>query len=166
PGRAGGRRGRGHLPRQAIRVPDRRRRAPPHPEHHRGDAGLTDRPGAQDGRGAPAWRHGPRGRGRRVVRPAGLLPGSAPRARPRRPGASVTAPSVVYLGLGSNLGDRQSNLAEALQSLRAHVRIERVSPVYETEPAHVVDQPRYLNLALRGTATLERAGVLAVARGS
>jgi GTP cyclohydrolase-4 len=76
----------------------------------------------------------------------------------------VTAPSVVYLGLGSNLGDRQSNLAEALQSLRAHVRIERVSPVYETEPAHVVDQPRYLNLALRGTTTLEPAELLAVVK--
>ena len=47
----------------------------------------------------------------------------------------MTSPSVVYLGLGSNLGDRQANLVEALQSLRAHVRIERVSPVYETEPA-------------------------------
>jgi 7,8-dihydro-6-hydroxymethylpterin-pyrophosphokinase len=41
----------------------------------------------------------------------------------------MTAPSIVYLGLGSNLGDRQSNLAEALQSLRAHVRIERISAV-------------------------------------
>jgi 7,8-dihydro-6-hydroxymethylpterin-pyrophosphokinase len=41
----------------------------------------------------------------------------------------MTSPSVVYLGLGSNLGDRQSNLAEALQNLRAHVALERVSPV-------------------------------------
>ena len=60
----------------------------------------------------------------------------------------MTSPSAVYLGLGSNLGDRQSNLAEALQSLRAHVRIERISPVYETEPVHVTDQPRFLNGAV------------------
>jgi GTP cyclohydrolase IV len=76
----------------------------------------------------------------------------------------MTSPSVVYLGLGSNLGDRQSNLAEALQSLRAHVRMERVSPVYETEPAHVTDQPRFLNLALKGTTTLEPAELLAVVK--
>jgi GTP cyclohydrolase-4 len=76
----------------------------------------------------------------------------------------MTAPSVVYLGLGSNLGDRQSNLAEALQSLRAHLRIERISPVYETEPAHVTDQPRFLNLALRGTTALEPDELLAVVK--
>jgi GTP cyclohydrolase-4 len=76
----------------------------------------------------------------------------------------VTSPSVVYLGLGSNLGDRQSNLAEALQSLRAHVRIDRVSPVYETEPEHVTDQPRFLNLAVRGATSLEPVELLAVVK--
>ena len=76
----------------------------------------------------------------------------------------TTPAAVVYLGLGSNLGDRQSNLAEALQSLRAHVRIERVSPVYETEPVLVTDQPRFLNLALRGTTALEPAALLTVVK--
>ncbi len=76
----------------------------------------------------------------------------------------MTSPSVVYLGLGANLGDRQANLAEALQSLRSHVRIERVSPVYETEPAHVADQPRFLNLALKGVTALDPAGLLAVVK--
>jgi GTP cyclohydrolase-4 len=76
----------------------------------------------------------------------------------------MTAPSIVYLGLGSNLGDRQSNLAEALQSLRAHVRIERTSPVYETEPVHVTDQPRFLNLVVKGATSLEPAELLAVVK--
>jgi len=71
-------------------------------------------------------------------------------------------PTVVYLGLGSNLGDRQGNLAEALQGLRAHVQIERVSPVYETEPVHVTDQPRFLNLAVKGTTSLEPGELLSV----
>jgi GTP cyclohydrolase-4 len=70
-------------------------------------------------------------------------------------------PAVVYLGLGSNLGDRQAHLAEALQSLRGHVRVERVSPVYETEPLHVTDQPRFLNLAVKGVTHLEPAALLA-----
>jgi GTP cyclohydrolase IV len=73
-------------------------------------------------------------------------------------------PAVVYLGLGSNLGDRQTNLAEALQSLRGHVRIERVSPVYETEPLHVTEQPRFLNLAAKGVTVLEPAALLAAVK--
>jgi GTP cyclohydrolase-4 len=76
----------------------------------------------------------------------------------------MMAPSVVFLGLGSNLGDRQSNLAEALQSLRAHVTIERVSPVYETEPLHVTDQPRFLNLAVKGVTALDPVELLGVVK--
>jgi GTP cyclohydrolase-4 len=76
----------------------------------------------------------------------------------------VTSPSVVYLGLGANLGDRQANLAEALQSLRSHLQIERVSPVYETEPMHVADQPRFLNLAVKGVTLLEPADLLTVVK--
>ena len=80
PGHPIGRRGPGDVPRQAIRVPRERRGAPAHPQHHRGDAGLVDRPGAQAGpRGAPAGVYGDRGRGGRVLRPAGLLPGGARR---------------------------------------------------------------------------------------
>jgi GTP cyclohydrolase-4 len=76
----------------------------------------------------------------------------------------MMSPSTVYLGLGANLGDRQASLAEALQSLRSHVQIERVSPVYETEPMHVADQPRFLNLAVKGVTTLEPADLLAVVK--
>src|SRR5262245_25603058 len=76
----------------------------------------------------------------------------------------MTSPSTVYLGLGANLGDRQASLAEALQSLRSHVQIERVSPVYETEPMHVADQPRFLNLAVKGVTSLEPADLLAVVK--
>jgi 7,8-dihydro-6-hydroxymethylpterin-pyrophosphokinase len=52
----------------------------------------------------------------------------------------VTSP-VVYLG-SARTWATAANLIEALQSLRAHVRIEQVSPVYETEPA-ATDQPRF-----------------------
>ncbi len=70
-------RGPGDVPRQAVRLPPERRGAPPRPQHHRGDAGLVDRPGAPAGPGdAPGRRGGDRGRGGRVVRAARLLPGS------------------------------------------------------------------------------------------
>ena len=55
----------------------------------------------------------------------------------------------VHLALGTNLGDREANLREALACLGAlmatHVRT--VSHCYETEPLGVTGQPSFLNLA-------------------
>src|SRR5262249_5861266 len=152
PDRARGRLGRGPLPGEALRLPGRGRRAPPHPQHDRRDAGVVARAGVAEepGRTPARGRHGDRGGGGRVVRPASRLP------RDGRGGAGVTASDrhTVYLGLGSNLGDRQANLAEALRQRRAQVDVEAISPVYETEPAYVTDQPRFLNVALRGQTAL------------
>ncbi|MFQ6057956.1 MAG: 2-amino-4-hydroxy-6-hydroxymethyldihydropteridine diphosphokinase [Anaerolineae bacterium] len=60
----------------------------------------------------------------------------------------------VYLGLGSNLGDRQSNILQALQKLRAEISIEAVSSCYETEPVGYLDQPQFLNAVCVGTTDL------------
>lgn len=52
-----------------------------------------------------------------------------------------------YLGLGANLGDRRANLQAGLDALPVSgLRLLRVSPVYETEPVDVRDQPWFLNL--------------------
>jgi len=51
----------------------------------------------------------------------------------------------VYLGLGSNLGGRQSNLLQALQYIQTRVSIKKVSSFYETEPVGYADQPKFLN---------------------
>mgnify|MGYP000020594500 CR=1 FL=1 len=54
---------------------------------------------------------------------------------------------TVYLSLGSNLGDRAGRLCEALRLLEeSGLRVRRISPVYETEPQDVRDQPWFLNL--------------------
>lgn len=63
---------------------------------------------------------------------------------------------TVYLALGSNLGDRRSNLLEAISQLRQKVNVLQLSSVYETEAAYVLDQPRYLNMVVRGTVDAER----------
>ena len=42
--------------------------------------------------------------------------------------------STIYLGLGTNLGDRIANLDQAIESLTERVEITGVSAVYETEP--------------------------------
>jgi 2-amino-4-hydroxy-6-hydroxymethyldihydropteridine diphosphokinase len=56
----------------------------------------------------------------------------------------------VYLALGSNLGNRQENLSNALRRLREVVDIHKISSVYETEPVGYLDQPRFLNMVCYG----------------
>ncbi|HUI81922.1 MAG TPA: 2-amino-4-hydroxy-6-hydroxymethyldihydropteridine diphosphokinase [Bryobacteraceae bacterium] len=54
---------------------------------------------------------------------------------------------TVYLGLGSNIGDREKNLASALEHLSApNLRVARVSSIYETEPIDLTAQRWFLNL--------------------
>jgi 2-amino-4-hydroxy-6-hydroxymethyldihydropteridine diphosphokinase len=56
---------------------------------------------------------------------------------------------IVYLSLGSNLGDRQKYLRLAVEALGRTplVDVQRVSPLYETEPVGVKEQPDFLNAA-------------------
>ncbi len=51
----------------------------------------------------------------------------------------------IFVGLGSNLGDKKANLAEALRRLGEKVKVLRVSSFYETEPVGVETQPVFLN---------------------
>jgi 2-amino-4-hydroxy-6-hydroxymethyldihydropteridine diphosphokinase len=53
---------------------------------------------------------------------------------------------TVYLGLGSNLGNRQENLDQALKLLALRMRLGKVSAIYDTEPIGNINQPRFLNL--------------------
>ena len=62
--------------------------------------------------------------------------------------------AIVYLGLGSNQGDRRGNLAEALRRLPPLVQIEAVSSLYETQPVGPQDQPLFYNAACRGVTGL------------
>ncbi len=57
--------------------------------------------------------------------------------------------TLVYLGLGSNLGDRERSLAEARRLLDERgATVIRASRVVETEPFGVTEQPRFLNQVL------------------
>ena len=56
---------------------------------------------------------------------------------------------TAYLSLGSNLGDREANLREAIAHLRELGAVSRVSALYETEPVEVAgQQPWFLNCAV------------------
>jgi GTP cyclohydrolase-4 len=68
---------------------------------------------------------------------------------------------TIFLGLGSNLGDRQATLAEAIGRLRQRFRVEAVSPAYETTPVGLHDQPDFINLAVGARTELSPQAVLA-----
>lgn len=60
----------------------------------------------------------------------------------------------IYLSLGSNMGDREANLEEAVNRLEEKVRVRKVSSLYETEPWGFTDQDRFLNIVLEGETDL------------
>jgi 2-amino-4-hydroxy-6-hydroxymethyldihydropteridine diphosphokinase len=80
---------------------------------------------------------------------------------------------LVYIGLGSNLGDREATIRRALELLAADgaIEVEAVSSLRETEPVGYVDQPRFLNGAaalrteLAPRAVLERLQQVEAALG-
>jgi 2-amino-4-hydroxy-6-hydroxymethyldihydropteridine diphosphokinase len=55
---------------------------------------------------------------------------------------------LVYLSMGSNVGDREAQLRGALARLGALGRVAAVSSLYETEPVEFTHQPWFLNCAV------------------
>ena len=72
----------------------------------------------------------------------------------------------VYLALGSNVGDREGRIREALRFLDGSpaVRVVRVSSMYETEPYGVTDQPMFINAAAEISTTLAPVELLALCK--
>jgi 2-amino-4-hydroxy-6-hydroxymethyldihydropteridine diphosphokinase len=60
----------------------------------------------------------------------------------------------IFLGLGSNLGDRRRHLQEAVRLLEEQVEALHVSSVYDTAPMLVTDQPRFLNMVCSARTAL------------
>ena len=61
---------------------------------------------------------------------------------------------IIYLSLGSNIGDRERNLEAAVERLAGEMRILRVSPIYETEPVDYTAQRWFLNLVVEAETAL------------
>ncbi len=68
--------------------------------------------------------------------------------------------ALVALALGSNLGDRAENLRAARQALAPDFLLGVCSGLYETEPAYVLDQPRYYNQVCQATTALSPIAAL------
>ncbi len=73
---------------------------------------------------------------------------------------------VVYIALGSNLGDRSAMLARAEQAMgEAGVRVLRRSSLYTTEPVDAPPQPWFLNSVVEAETSLMPVQLLHVLAG-
>jgi 2-amino-4-hydroxy-6-hydroxymethyldihydropteridine diphosphokinase len=68
---------------------------------------------------------------------------------------------VAFLALGSNLGERESYLKQAIQDLQQYdIRFQGCSSIFETEPRDVLDQPWFLNAVGEVTTSLAPTALL------
>jgi len=67
--------------------------------------------------------------------------------------------------LGTNLGEREQNMATALARLQERLCLVAVSSLYETAPWGVTDQPPFLNAAIAAETDLSPTELLAFAKG-
>ena len=73
--------------------------------------------------------------------------------------------ATVYLALGSNIGEREKNLREALRRLdHAAIQVLKTSSIYETEPVDYLDQAWFLNAVLKAQTDLAPTALLRALR--
>jgi 2-amino-4-hydroxy-6-hydroxymethyldihydropteridine diphosphokinase len=77
----------------------------------------------------------------------------------------VTETVIAYLGIGSNMGEREDNLGRALDLLSQRMRMGKVSSIYDTEPLGNTNQPRFLNMVCQVFTRLAPQGLLTLAKG-
>ncbi|HAL08606.1 MULTISPECIES: 2-amino-4-hydroxy-6-hydroxymethyldihydropteridine diphosphokinase [Mammaliicoccus] len=71
---------------------------------------------------------------------------------------------TAYLGLGSNMGDRELQLVEAIKLLNEveGIEVTQESPIYETKPIGYTEQPDFLNMCIEISTELESSELLKV----
>lgn len=67
----------------------------------------------------------------------------------------------IYLALGSNVGDRLSNIKNAISLLKGNVSSIKLSKIYETKPVGYTDQGNFINAAIEGRTALSPDALLA-----
>jgi len=67
---------------------------------------------------------------------------------------------IVYLALGSNMGNRAANLKEAIASLSPQMEVKAKSKIYETPPWGYTEQEKFLNQVLMVKTYLEPESLL------
>ena len=74
---------------------------------------------------------------------------------------------LVYLGIGSNIGDKEINIFTAIAALdvRDEIIVKRTASIYETEPMYKTDQPTFFNTVVELETTLLPESMLQVCQG-
>jgi 2-amino-4-hydroxy-6-hydroxymethyldihydropteridine diphosphokinase len=68
---------------------------------------------------------------------------------------------IIFLGLGTNLGDREKNLSMAVDRIGEEIgKVIRCSSVYETEPWGFQSENRFLNMVVKAGSSLRPSGLL------
>jgi 2-amino-4-hydroxy-6-hydroxymethyldihydropteridine diphosphokinase len=67
---------------------------------------------------------------------------------------------IVFIALGSNLGDRHENLQVAIESMQPEIHPLDCSSVYETPPWGYLDQPKFLNQVIKAETQLSPSDLL------
>ncbi len=70
----------------------------------------------------------------------------------------------VYLGLGSNVGNRARNIYSALRRLQHEIHLDQISSLYQTQPVGYSDQPWFLNLVCTAETHLSPEDLLVLAK--
>ena len=75
--------------------------------------------------------------------------------------------SVAFVGIGTNLGDRISNVNSAIEALKhlPNTTVEAVSRIYETEPWGFKEQPNFLNGVIKLNTKLSASALLGALLG-
>ena len=64
------------------------------------------------------------------------------------------SPSVVFIGIGANIGPVRENFARALRSMEKYARVLAVSSLYESDPVGPQDQPKFTNAVVKAETEL------------
>jgi 2-amino-4-hydroxy-6-hydroxymethyldihydropteridine diphosphokinase len=72
---------------------------------------------------------------------------------------------TAYLGLVYNLEDRHQHLDMAIDFLKERIKIEKLSPIYDTAPIDLPGQPRFLNMVVQISTRLSASTLLFMAKG-
>ena len=71
--------------------------------------------------------------------------------------------ATVYIGIGSNVGDREENCEEAIRQLIEHgIMVNKMSSLMETEPWGMTNQQKFVNMAIEAHVNLKPEDLLSV----
>ena len=71
--------------------------------------------------------------------------------------------AIIYIGIGSNLGDKEGNCKTAIERLSKNgIAVKKISSPYRTKPWGVEDQPDFVNMAVKAETNVNPSELLTI----